>query len=291
MSIKIITADERVKMQSGIKGQIWGRYGVGKTSLLHTLDPKTTLAIDLEAGMKAVQDWKGDSISIRSWEDARDISCWLGGPQPALRSDQAYSQTHYDYVVEQLGDPQEKLSRYQTVFIDSTTNASAYCLHWAKGQPEAISERTGKVDMRGAYGLLGKELVAWMTQWQYIPDLNVWFVGGLEEKQDDFNRRFWSPMIEGSKGAAQLPYIVDEVITMIENPEDADASRVFFCQPNTHGFPAKDRSGRLNVMEEPHLGRLMEKIQSKEKPIDERFKYVSPETDPVDPDTQTEVAT
>ena len=100
----------------------------------------------------------------------------------------------------------DSLRKYQTIFIDSTTNAARYCLQWAKGQPEAFSDRSGKQDMRGAYGLLGREITAWVTQWQYIPNLNVWLVGGLEEKSDDFNRRYWHPMIDGSKGASELPY-------------------------------------------------------------------------------------
>ena len=261
MSLRIISADERLSTQSGIKGQIWGCYGIGKTSLLHTLDPKTTLALDLEAGMKSVQSWQGDTMAIRTWEEARDIACWLGGAQPALRDDQPYSQAHYAHVLSQLGSPDSVLSKYTTVFIDSTTNASRYCLQWAKGQPEAFSERSGKPDMRSAYGLLGRELLAWMNQWQYIPQLNVWFVGGLEEKQDDFNRRYFAPLIEGSKGAAQLPYIVDEVLTMVENPESDDSSRVFICHPNPYGYPAKDRSGRLDVIEPAHLDKLMKKIR------------------------------
>ena len=34
--------------------------------------------------------------------------------------------------------------------------------------------------------------------------------------------------------------------------------RVFALNP--WGYPAKDRSGRLDVVEEPHLGRLISKI-------------------------------
>ena len=32
--------------------------------------------------MKAVQDWQGDSIPIRSWLDAVDIACLIGGVDP-----------------------------------------------------------------------------------------------------------------------------------------------------------------------------------------------------------------
>jgi len=260
MSFKIITADERMESHSGIKGQVWGPYGIGKTSLLWTLDPESTLALDLEAGMLAVQGWTGRSMSIRTWSDCRDVTVWLTGPNPALRPDQSYSQAHYDYVVSQAGPPPEGI---KTIFIDSTTNAGRYCLQWATGQPRAFSEKTGKPDMRGVYGLLGQEIVAWVEQWQHAAGLNVWLVGGLEERQDDFNRQIWTPLLEGAKGAQSIPYIFDQVITMqIFRPAEGTPYRAFVCkQDNPWGYPAKDRSSRLDQIEEPHLGRLMDKIR------------------------------
>ena len=48
--LRIITAMERMAEPRGIKGCIFGRSGVGKTSLLWTLPAPTTLFVDLEAG-------------------------------------------------------------------------------------------------------------------------------------------------------------------------------------------------------------------------------------------------
>ncbi|MCK5748351.1 MAG: hypothetical protein KAH44_19190, partial [Oricola sp.] len=45
---------------------------------------------------------------------------------------------------------------------------------------------------------------------------------------------------------------------------------------NPWGYPAKDRSGRLAMQEEPHLGRLMEKIKSPARPVGERLTYHTP---------------
>ena len=173
MAFRIVTADERLKQRSGIKGQIWGRYGIGKTSLVHTLVGEfTPLVIDLEAGLLAIQDAPVDDISIRSWEEARDIACLIGGPNPAYRSDQPYSEAHYRYAVERFGDP-ETFAKYDTVFIDSTSVAGRLCLNWCKGQPQAVSERTGKPDLRGAYGLLAQEISLWANQWQHVRDRNI----------------------------------------------------------------------------------------------------------------------
>jgi hypothetical protein len=279
--LPIISADARLRSSAVVKGQIWGRYGSGKTWQVKTLTETTALAsgvlvLDAEAGLLSIQDVPVDVVPLRSWTDARDLACFFGGANPAFRDDQPYSAAHYQHVVERFGDP-KVLQKYGTVFIDSISVVSKLCLNWAKGQPQAVSERTGKTDLRAAYGLLAQELIGWVTHWQHIADLNVWLVGGLEERADDFNRRYWAPLIEGSRSANELPYVVDEVITLAElRDDDGKPYRAFVCGPNPWGYPAKDRSGRLDMIEEPHLGRLMAKIRGPVKPAHERMEFGRP---------------
>jgi len=277
MALPIISADQRLAEPRGIKGTIFGKSGIGKTSLLWTLDPATTLFIDLEAGDLAIEGWSGDSVRPRTWAECRDFAVFIGGPNPALRDDQVYSEAHFAAVCERFGDP-ASLDRYHTVFIDSITVAGRLCFQWCKGQPEAFSERTGKPDVRGAYGLHGREMIAWLTHLQHTRAKNVWFVGILDEKLDDFNRRIFQPQIDGSKTGLELPGIVDEVLTMAEIKDESGAPyRAFVYQTiNPWNFPAKDRSGRLDLIEEPHLGRLMAKIRGPVKPASERLAYRSP---------------
>jgi hypothetical protein len=102
-----------------------------------------------------------------------------------------------------------------------------------------------------------------------VPDKDVIFVGLLEQKTDDFNRTIWTPQIEGSKTTNEIPGILDEVISMVAMKESEPDGRVilvrkFVCHTlNANGYPAKDRSGRLNEIEEAHLGKLLSKIKSK----------------------------
>ncbi len=263
MSLPIISADERMKETRGVKGVIFGKSGIGKTSLLWTLDAQTTLFMDMEAGDLAIESWSGDSIRPRTWQQCRDFAVFIGGPNPALREDQPYSEAHYKAVCESFGDP-SVLDKYETVFIDSITVAGRLCLQWCKGQPQAFSERSGKADMRGAYGLHGQEMIGWLTHLQHTRDKNIWFVGILDEKLDDFNRKVFQPQIDGSKTGLELPGIVDQVVTMAEiQSDDSSAFRAFVNHTlNPYGFPAKDRSGRLDLLEEPHLGKLMTKIKN-----------------------------
>lgn len=259
--MKIIKASERMQQRGGIKAVILGPSGIGKTTLLKTLDPAKTLFFDLEAGDLAVEGWPGDTIQPRTWDDCRTLAALIAGPNPALRADQPYSQAHFDHV-NQNGEAQA-YAAYDTVFIDSITVAGRLCFQWAKGQPEAFSEKTGKPDTRGAYGLHGREMLAWMSQLQHARSRDIIFVGILDSKEDDYGRREWVAQIEGSKVGRELPGIVDQVITFQELQTDEGVKyRGLVCtSPNPWGFPAKDRSGRLDQIERPHLGQLFEKIK------------------------------
>lgn len=171
------------------------------------------------------------------------------------------------------------MKKYHTVFIDSITVAGRLCFQWCRGQPEATSDKTGKPDIRGAYGLHGREMIGWLTHLQHTRGKHVWFVGILDEKLDDFNRKVFQPQIDGAKTGLELPGIVDQVITLAAIPDaNGQLQRAFVCQTlNPWSYPAKDRSGRLDMVEAPHLGRLMEKIQSPGRPAPRRLNY--PEID------------
>ncbi len=278
MSLPIISADQRLAEPRGIKGVIFGKSGIGKTSLLWSLEPAKTLFFDLEAGDLAIEGWGGDTIRPRTWEECRDFAVFIGGPNPSLRDDQVYSQAHFDAVCARFGSPLS-LDRYDTVFIDSITVAGRLCFQWCKGQPEATSDKSGKPDVRGAYGLHGREMIGWLTHLQHTRAKNIWFVGILDEKLDDFNRKVFQPQIDGAKTGLELPGIVDEVLTMAEVKDEAGtASRAFICQTlNPWSYPAKDRSGRLALLEEPHLGRLMTKIRGAVVPATQRLEFGLPE--------------
>ena len=260
MSLPIISAQQRMAERKGVKLLMLGKSGIGKTTRLKDLDPATTLFIDIEAGDLAVADWPGDTIRPASWPESRDFFVFLAGPDKSLPPDSAFSQAHYDHVIEQFGDTAQ-LDRYQTFFLDSITQLSRQCFAWCKTQPGTVSDRSGKPDLRAAYGLLGQEMISALTHLQHARGKNVVFVAILDERLDDYNRTVFVPQIEGSKTSLELPGIVDEVVTLAEiKAEDGSTYRAFVTNTiNPYGFPAKDRSGRLDLLEPPHLGALIAK--------------------------------
>jgi len=260
MALPIISADQRLSEKRCAKVALVGVPGAGKTSQIRTLDAERTLLVDTEAGDLSILDWAGDTLRPRTWPEFKDLVVFLAGPSPSASPEQAFSQAHFDHVCQKYGDPAQ-LAKYDTYFVDSLTVLSRMCLAWCKTQPAAFSEKTGKPDTRGAYGLLGTEMIGALTHLQHVRDKHVIYVCILEEKLDDFNRRIYQLQLEGAKTSAELPGVLDEVITLaILKADDGTPYRAFVTgADNAWGFPSKDRSGRLDPIEEPHLGKLIAK--------------------------------
>ena len=273
--LKIISAEERLAEKRGHKIVICGKAGGGKTSLVRTLDMEKTLFMDLEAGDAAIEGCKVDVIRPRTWEECRDFACFLGGGNPAI-TDGPYSITHFEQVCQIYGDPAALLQKYDTIFIDSITVAGRLCFSYNQNLPEARN-KSGVLDTRSVYGSQGREMMAWLTHLQHIREKNVIFVGILDEKTDDYGRITYDLQIEGAKTGRELPGIVDELITMTTlTADDGTKFRAFVCDTlNQWGYPAKDRSGRLDAVEEPHLNKLLEKMSG---PRPEAMNFVNPKT-------------
>jgi hypothetical protein len=261
--MKIIPADQRLAEKSGAKILIVGPSGVGKTSLLRTLSAEllaSTLFVDIEAGHLAVSDVPIASVRPRTWPECRDLACVLGGgPNPALPPTAAYSEAHYNEIMK---NPElAQLTGYQILFVDSLTAAARLSFAAAEQAPEATSDR-GRKDLRAIYGLHARSMLGWLNQLQHARERTVIFVAVLERNVDDFNIASWQVQIEGGKTGRELPAIVDEIITMTwVDFGDRKPVRAFVCtNPNSWGYPAKDRSGRLEQLEPPNLGALIEKL-------------------------------
>ena len=273
MTLRIVSADERLsRVANKTTMALFGPSGVGKTTQLKKLPPDETICIDLEAGMKSVQDWRGDSIPVRSFDDALDIACLIGGVNPAAAGNSYFSESHYTHLAKEHPDLVQLIARKSIIFVDSITDLTRQAMAWAKIRPEAFSDKTGKPDTRGAYGLLAREVIGLLKHLQHAPGKTTIMVGILEKVTDEFGKATWQPQMEGSKAARELPGIVDQVVTMglfsregeawRYDPEHGTERRLVCRAGNSFGLPAKDRSGRLDETEPPDLAALLRKINA-----------------------------
>ena len=279
MTVRIITADERLSAtETKTSLAIFGPPGVGKTTLITSLPEDTAVCFDLEAGMKSVQDWRGPSIPIRSFTDFRDLVILIGGPDPAQHPDSYYGPRYHAHVKSAYADSglEAFLKDRSIIFVDSISDLTRQAMAYAKQQAEAFSERTGKPDVRGASGLLGREVIQALKHLQHARGKTVIFVGVLEKVTDEFGTSSWVPQMEGSKVGRELPGIVDQVISMQLFGKDAEGAwtldeasterRLVCTSGNPWRLPAKDRSGRLDTTEPPDLAGLLAKIDGRPTP-------------------------
>jgi hypothetical protein len=271
MSLNIISAADRLQVKRKINLLLLSAAGLGKTAQARTLDPERTLFIDLEAGTLALGDWGGSVIKAREeasrlgchpWEFCQAISCIIGGPDPlATKADDPYGKEAYAAYVAKVCGP-DFLAKFDTVYVDSMTVASRWCFAWASNHKDAFNKQ-GVPDTRGAYGVLGRELIRFVTHLQHC-DKSCIFACILEETKDTLDRVTYGAQIMGQAAGRELPGIIDEVVTLAQfsHPTVGNYRAFVTHLMNPYGFPAKDRSGCLELMEPPDLGKLLEKIRA-----------------------------
>jgi hypothetical protein len=263
--MKLIGAEERLAEKRGLSALIVGPTGVGKTSLVATLSSETLskmLYIDSEKGDFPVAHLQFDSVRLETWRDAMNLAAVIGGPNPALPQASAYSTAHYTQVA---ADPEfARFANYQTYVFDSLTAMSQLCRLYCEQLAEATTDR-GKRDTRAVYGLLANHMLGWLRHVHHARGLNIILLAILERVVDDYNTPTWQPQFEGRKTANELPVIVDEILSMnfLDFGDGKQPVRGFVCtSPNPWNFPAKDRSGKLDMLEPPDLGKLLAKLTS-----------------------------
>lgn len=219
-----------------LKILIYGAAGVGKTTLAASLKEKV-LIVSAEAGLLSLADRDIDTIDLTLDDDGKQI-------EKENRTQRLVKV--FEYL---MTDAARK--KYQWVFIDSLTEIS-------QNVTEALAAiYTDPKDARQMWGEYSKKMRSLVKTFRDIPYYNIVFTALDAIDKDENNRRHTHPDVQGKIGKS-LAGFFDEVFYMYI---DADEKRVIRTGP-TDLLQAKDRSGKLELLEVPNLQIIADKIRA-----------------------------
>lgn len=210
----------------GVKILVYGRAGRGKTRLCSTCP--YPLVLSAESGLLSLSQYDLPYMGIETIQDLRDVFLWLR-------------------------DSNEPRQKYQTICIDSISEIAENVLG------DKLTPKPNKqVDGRQAYGQMIQEMEAAIRQFRDLKGYHIYMSAKQERIKDEASGVLINgPMMPGNKLGQNMPYFPDEVFQIDVN--DNPYYHFLRCKPNFSN-DAKDRSGVLNEIEEPDLGKIINKI-------------------------------
>lgn len=204
---------------------VYGKPDMGKTHLISTV--KAPIVLSAESGLLTLRRFNIPYITVKNRADVSNAFLWL------------------------LNDSQAR--QFSTVCIDSLTEIAEIFL--------AEIKATCK-DGRQQYGMMADQMFQVIRDFRDL-NFDVYMSAQQEFDKDDYTGMMINrAKMPGKQLGASLPYFFDEVFqaTKITTPQ-GQSYRVLKTQSDPAN-DAKDRSGNLDPIEEPHLGKIFAKIKS-----------------------------
>jgi phage nucleotide-binding protein len=216
-----------------IKVLVHGPAGSGKTRLCATTGGKPII-LSAEGGLLSLSGHDLDVIEIKDMQDLYDSYAFLA------------SDSTYDWVC-----------------LDSISEIAEVVL-------DAEKKKTN--DPRKAYGELQTVMMGLMRSFRDLPK-NIYFAAKQERVKDEITGGIiCGPSAPGQKIGAAMPYLFDEVFALHSWKDDTGQIQRAFQTMKDAQYEAKDRSGKLEMIEPPDLGLVYQKITG--RPANETPKTV-----------------
>tara|TARA_R110002126_G_scaffold160038_1_gene307560 strand:+ start:71 stop:739 length:669 start_codon:yes stop_codon:yes gene_type:complete len=204
---------------------VYGQSGAGKTTLCSTID--NIIILSAEGGLLSLPEGI-PYLEIQTVEDLYEA---------------------YEFIT--TGEGKD----YTTVCIDSLTEIAEVVL---------ADEKDKVADARQAYMKMGDIMNKLIRSFRDL-DKNTIVIAKAEKDKDESGKILWSPMMPGAKFAQSIPYHFDEVLAL-RVEKDEQGKNVHMLQTHNDGlWSAKSRSNKLADWEEPHIGKIIAKIQGEVK--------------------------
>ena len=235
----VLTSTKQAAMIHGVKTLVYSKAGIGKT-MLNATAPAPVI-ISAESGLLSLREsniikvfgkkTKGITydipvIEIKCINNLTDAYNW------AISSNEAKT--------------------FETISLDSVTEIGEVVLANAKAQVK---------DPRQAYGELIEKMSMLIRAFRDLKGKHVYFSAKQELAKDEHTGiTTYGPGMPGAKLSQSLPYFFDEVFHLaVGKTDDGKEYRYLQTQPDVQ-FEAKDRSGSLDVIEQPNLTHIFNKI-------------------------------
>lgn len=216
---------ERLNFEDGVKFLVYGESGSGKTRLCATLSRPVILSS--EHGLRSIREAKLPYIEIDNFEKIGEVYTWLTNSKEA--------------------------ANFDCVCIDSISEITEIVLANLKKKAK---------DPRQAYGEVQDLAMSMIRTFRDLPKKHIYMIAKQERIQDqNSGGLFFGPALTGQKLGTQISYLFDEVFALqvFTDPQTKQEIRALRTRKDLQ-YIAKDRSGKLELWENPNLGEIITKI-------------------------------
>lgn len=223
MAIQLTTTEAEGRLH-GIKVLVYGRAGMGKTTLCGSAP--APLIISAEAGLLSLRRKQIPVIKVTTLQDVWDAYTWVG--------------------------QNAKKNNIQTICLDSISEIVEKVLETQKAKTK---------DPRAAYGEMATEAIKLVKAFRDLVGFNVVVTAKEVTTVDPItNVSRAVPTAPGQQVGPALPYLFDEVFHASTGKDNAGKTYHYLRTHASFDAEAKDRSGVLDEIEYPDLTHLFAKI-------------------------------
>jgi hypothetical protein len=215
--------------RQGVKVLVYSPAGYGKTTLCATCP--APIILSAESGLLTLARNNLPYLEVKSLADLREYHQWLKSSA-------------------------EPRKHFRTICLDSISEIAEVVL---------VASKAKVKDGRMAYGEMIDSMHSIIKEFRDIPGYHVYLSSKQERVKNEVTGVVTAqPMMPGNKLGQAMPYFPDEVFQLDIEGTGPGSYRLLRTQPGFM-FEAKDRSGLLDPIEEPHLGKIFDKINKQQE--------------------------